>query len=112
MNEEIKELIKLSTENPELEILTMVAYEVCAGDDHPYWMGEIEIVKKDVYLLINETVYIGKEDILNHVQDNLEFRPEYENLSDEEFDIMVNKEYDRLLQSGEIKEAIIVYIGV
>jgi hypothetical protein len=97
MDDKIKELVKLSEENPEMEIFFMVDNEVVAGDDFGYWRGELENVKKEIYWNYKEeNIIIGEAAI--------EERMQYDDLED--------SEYESLKSSGEIKEAIIIYIGV
>ncbi|WP_143318908.1 hypothetical protein [Clostridium sp. HBUAS56010] len=55
-------LIKLIKENPELPVLPMVAYEVCAGDDFAYWGGSWGAVKIDSYFIDDERVVYKSED--------------------------------------------------
>lgn len=51
MNENIKELIRLAKENPELPIVAMVDGEICGGDDYFRWMGEIGRCYIDEYVI-------------------------------------------------------------
>ena len=109
-NEKIKELIKLSEENPELEILPMVNYEVCAGDDFTYWGGKIgEIDKAHVYET-EEGTFLGYDQIVEHLAEELENNIDYDGISDDQIDTIVLQQYGIKKQSGEIKEVIIVYI--
>jgi len=112
MNDKIKELVKLSEENPEMEIITMVNQEVVAGDDFAYWMGRIEKIEKGIYQHADERVYLDKDEIKDRIRYNAESEPEFENLSNDDFEKVIDKEFDRLKDAGEIKEAIIIYIGV
>lgn len=43
-NKNVKKLLKLAAENPNLPIVAMVQYEVVADDSFSYWLGEIEAV--------------------------------------------------------------------
>ena len=45
----IETLLKLTKENPELEIVPMVDYEVCGGDDFSRWMGSFGTAKIDEF---------------------------------------------------------------
>ena len=46
-NEIAKELTKLMSQNPELEVVAMVDYEVVSGDDYSSWSGALESVRLD-----------------------------------------------------------------
>ncbi len=109
-NDKIKELIKLSEENPELEIITMVNSEICADDDYSYWLGAIGEIQKDVYWHDEEKVYIGLSAIEDELEQNLAMDNEYAKLPDNEFNKMIEDEVERLKSTNEIREAIIVYI--
>lgn len=102
MNNEIIDLIKLSTENPTLEIITMTHYEVCCSDEFSYWKGDIEKVEKNIYFekeYHGDIAYvIGKDKIEDHVlSDSF---PDMDFCGFEDF---VNK---------FCKEAIFVYINI
>jgi hypothetical protein len=104
MNDKIKELIKLSEENPEMEIKIMVNQDVVAGDDFAYWMAEIENISKDIYWVKDEHVIIGENEISDELDleaDDVETAEDY-----------IDKRFKELKESKDIKEAIIVYIGV
>lgn len=55
-------LLGLINENPELPILPMVAYEVCAGDDYYYWGGSWGKAAIDSYLVDSERIVYKSED--------------------------------------------------
>jgi hypothetical protein len=91
MNEHLKELVMLSEENPELEVLFMVDQEV----------GVIVRVRTEVYSQVGNGMVFGEDGIKEMLEEELfvEHRD-------------INDEYVKLLASGEIiKKAIIVYIG-
>ena len=103
-NEKLKELFKLSEANPDLEIMFMTYYEV-VGDDWGYWQGRLKEIKKDVWYTDDEHMYFGKEDIQEQlayqIEDSLE-----EDDPDDKLNKLVDEEYNRLIESKEIKEAI------
>ena len=107
----IDELIRIKNENPELEILTMTHYEVVC-EDWGYWRGEISEVKKDIYFQDDEKMYFGADGIYEQLSDSASLEPEFEDMDDDDFKIMIENEIELKKQSGEIKEAIIIYIGV
>jgi hypothetical protein len=109
-SEKIKELVKLSAENPELDIIPMAASELCADDDHQYWMGSIGRIQKDIFWHNEETVYVGEDKISDQIRYNFENDADFEDMPDDEFNLMIEKEIENRQASGEIKEAIIVYI--
>lgn len=68
----VKNLLELVNQNPNLRVVPMVEYEVCGGDECPWWEGEIssssieEIVSKD------EFVYIKSKDKQKLIEDVME----------------------------------------
>lgn len=56
-----EELKKLIIENPELDIVTMVNYEVCASDDYTYWLGIFLKAEVTEMLVYSERVYHSKD---------------------------------------------------
>ncbi len=101
MNEDIKKIIKLSNENPDLEIKFMVDYEVVGGDDFRYWAGLLHNIEKDEYFFDDEhgdeKIYIGKEQINKKIRDGVDC-------------FHLEDEYKRFKEEGKIAEAIFVYI--
>lgn len=104
MNEKIKELIKLSEENPYLKIISMVDTEVCGGDDYSHWVGNIESVKKDIYWQDDDNLLVGK----SRIADKLDL----EYIGDDSSEEYVNKRFEELKKNKEIKEAIFIFIGL
>lgn len=112
-NEKIKELVKLSEENPELEIMFMTNHEVL-GDDWGYWLGHISKVSKDDVWTNpnNDRMYWDsdsiEDEIFYSIEDNSVDYPE--DMSNEAIDTEVKRLYKEYKESGEIKEAIVVFI--
>lgn len=100
MSKHIKELIKLSKENPTLPIVTFTDTEVVASDDYSSWMGCIYRVYKDWICLTGDYNRIGEEDIRDYYAD-------IEDLEDDAIDRQIKS----LKESGDMYEAIIIYIG-
>lgn len=101
MNENVKKLLELIEENPDLPIVPMVDSEVVADDCCTYWMGHWGHCEVSEYLLGEERVWLkddDPEDVISDVK-GYEF---WENLPDEK----VDAEFDAL---GWIK-CIAVYI--
>jgi hypothetical protein len=112
MNEHIEKLIQLAKENPELQIRMIVnSYLGVDADSYKWWMGKIEKIEIDIYWFLPKCFYIGKDEIIDQINCNMEDEPEFEDLYDEEYDKILQKEFDRLKNSGEIKKAILVFIN-
>lgn len=116
MNKNIQELIKLSTENPNLRIITMVDNEVFFTDEYKYCMGEIISIEKDIIYQPDEIVYIGEQDIYDQIHEDLQnddsISDEIVEDDDERMEKLVDDEFKKLKDSGKIEEVIIIYIGV
>ena len=110
MDKKIERLIELAKENPTLEIVHMVDYEVCASDECTYWMCHITGVQKDVYWMSDERIYIGEDRIKDEMAGQ-EIGYSDETDDDDELERITDSEYNKRLASGEIVEAIIIYLG-
>jgi hypothetical protein len=110
-NKNNKELIEVVKNNPDLPIIPATHYEVVA-EDWGYWCGEIREVKVDYYYLAEEMWYAGVDEIRDQLQTEHENDQECELMSDEEFDIFIDNKFDELVESGKVKKAIIMYIGL
>jgi hypothetical protein len=82
-----EQLFKLIQENPDLPIVPMINYEVCAGDDHNYWMGSWGKAEIDEYYCGDEQIYFSdyKEDLAQELIDN-NYDNDWKGKSDEEMD--------------------------
>lgn len=67
--ENIKQLLELIRENPELEILPMVSSECVPSDDFCYWMGEWGSAEIDEYYCSDERVYFKSQDCEEMIDD-------------------------------------------
>ena len=92
INEQTKELVKLIQENPELPLVFMVDGEEIVD---PYEYG-YTLIKK--YRVSVQTIWIYQDHYYNHiiditeaVEEDLCDEEEYENLSNEEFNEVVEK---------------------
>ena len=109
-NQKIKELIRLSEENPDLTIITMVAPEIVAEDSFKYWLGSIGEIRKDILWQNDEYTSIGYDEIFDKLSCSFEDDPESEDLSDEEFKKIIDADIEAKKECKDIYEAIIVYI--
>lgn len=96
------ELKRLIAEYPDYPIVVMCNGKVCAGDDYRWWyapslsfdIGEILDCEQDVE---EEYVYSDREELREDIENKLSYLPEYEKLTDKEFDAVVDEklaEYD------------------
>ena len=100
-----KELIKLISENEELEVKFNISGDLYE-DDSSCFIGEINAFKVGEYIEYGDRVYDDWEDITDILYEELQ--EEYEHLSNREFDKLViekTKEFPS-------KEVIWVYVGV
>jgi hypothetical protein len=71
----IEQLLELIKANPELEIVPMVDYDVCASDDYSSWMGKWSEAEVDEVYHEDERIYFRSEDedeIAERIYDSLE----------------------------------------
>lgn len=96
------ELKRLIAEYPDYPIVVICNGEVCADDGSKWWyapslsfdIGEILDCEQDVN---EERIYSDREEFQEDIEYKLSDLPEYEKLSDKEFDAVVDKklaEYD------------------
>ena len=109
-NQKIKELIRLSDENPDLPIIPMVATEIVAEDSFAYWMGSIGESRKDIILNRNEYITIGHDDIFDFLYEELENNTYDKELTEDEIKELTDARIEELKSWKDIYEAIIVYI--
>jgi len=109
MNKKIEELIKLTKENPDMEITVMVETEVCHDNSFAYWRGIIARIEIDTIWQPDETTFIGDEEITDEIYNNIcDDLPD--DLTDDERQRFIEKEYKDYVKKGEIKKHIIIYI--
>ena len=102
MNEKTQELLNLIRQNPDLEVVPFVNYEICA-EDHSYWLGKFGECYVGDYALYNER-YFEEPD---------ELKEEYYNQNNDDYEGLSELEIEKILEektSGMWKRAIIVYI--
>lgn len=105
-NKQTEQLIQLIKENPELEVVPMVDYEVVA-DDYGYWLGTFGFSTVGEYAVYNDRYYDDKDLLIEDYYNNTCDDGRYDGLEDKEIDKLIAEE----TADWWIK-AIIVYIGV
>lgn len=108
MNKKLEKLIKLTKENPELEIFSKVHQDLFS-DDWCWGLGSFGDCKIHEYYCLCEKIFLDDQ-IIDELATQFESDPESELLSEEEFDNVINKEIDNKRKCGEIKKAIFVEI--
>ena len=100
-NKQTKELLKLIQENPELPLVFMV-YNDELIDFYEYTYTLIKDYRASVKTvwLYQDHYYTDKEDVKEVVEEDL-YDDEYENLSNEEFDKVVEKYIEENVESFE-----------
>ncbi|MDY8021119.1 hypothetical protein [Paenibacillus polymyxa] len=87
--EEIKHLLGLACENPDLKIVPMVDSQIVADDGHMWWIGGWGEASVEEIWNRDERVYIRSEDEINlidEVCDNICDDEDYHRLTSEEFE--------------------------
>lgn len=110
MNDNIKKLMKLSEENPNLDIIPKVDYEICVSDDFSWWAGSFGNSNIDYYYVPNDCFIIGEDEIIDYLEDL--YCDDFTHMSDESYGSLIKHKYETLLKDGEIKQAIFVDINV
>ena len=82
--ENVKELMQLIQENPGLEIVPMVEFEVCGSDDFHWWMGSWGKCKVDEYWSDDERIYFKFEDEGSLVEKEIDYGHWNEEMTDDE----------------------------
>ncbi|MGG1652273.1 hypothetical protein ABHN03_04000 [Paenibacillus sp. NRS-1775] len=86
--EQIKHLLELACENPDLRIVPMVDSEIVADDGYMWWVGGWGEASVEEIWNSDERVYIRSVDeisLIEEVCDNSFDEPENKELSDDEF---------------------------
>ena len=110
MDAQIEKLLEMAKQYPDLEIVCMVNYEVCASDECTWWLSHIYKIGKDVIWFDkdHERVWIGEDEIKDEMSCQ---EIGYDGCTDDT-ETITDSEYEKRKQSGEIFEAIIAYIDV
>lgn len=93
--ENIGELVRLATENPDLEIVPMVDTECVFSDDFSAWMASWGSAEIDEYYSSNERIYFKSDD--------------YDTLVDKEYDAFYGTEIDDETAMKLAKEKVNAY---
>ena len=100
------ELRKLIIENPELPLLVF-----CGEDswcqDYSYILSYVRNCSIETLTLYNNDMWMDVEDYTDRLRDDLCDEEEYEDLSDEEYDKMIEQK----IANTEFVKAIVVYVG-
>jgi hypothetical protein len=105
--ENVNTLLQLIKENPDLEIIPMVATDCIFDDSWGYWMAEWSKAKVTKYWCSDERVYQYDEDFDSLVEDWIDENFEkYAGLSENELEILAETK----VSAYEWTDAIIVYI--
>jgi hypothetical protein len=103
MNDKLKELMKLVADNPEMEVKFLVN-NILRGGYGDYKLEKISKIRKLIcWLMDGDKLVVGE----NVIKEELGYEYNWNKIN-----ININKKYNELKKSGEIKEAIIVYLGV
>lgn len=99
--EYVADLVKLITENPDLDVVPMVDPDIVADDGYNWWynwwMGSIGESKIDEYYVDDETIYLRDEfDYLvdKFIDCNYEDEP-FKNMTDEELEAVATAEVQK-----------------
>ena len=104
--EDTTELRKLIIENPDLPLLFFVGDDAYIDDGYQYSMAyasDAEIQELTLY----SGVWMDKDDYAEKLGDDLAFEEEYINMTDDEYDKMIDKK----VNETEFVNAIVIYVG-
>jgi hypothetical protein len=98
------ELRKLIVENPDLPLVVFCG-EDSWTDTWAYEWAEVRSVRVDELTIYNDEYWLDREDYEDRLRDDL--CEDYEHLSDEEYDAMI----DKIVAETDFEKAIVVYVG-
>lgn len=104
--EDTTELRKLIIENPDLPLLFFVGDDAYHDDGYSYSMAygsNAEIQELTLY----SDVWMDEDDYTEKLSDDLAFEEEYKDMTDEEYDAMI----DQKVNKTEFVKAIVIYVG-
>ena len=106
----VEKLNSIIREYPNAKIRVNIDNDLC-DDEYASSFGSIrDITISNTWDSDGEYVYVDDE-IEDELRQSFEMEPEAENMSDEEIDVVVEKEYNAKVASGEIKKEIIIWIS-
>ncbi|WP_178023066.1 hypothetical protein [uncultured Paenibacillus sp.] len=82
--ENVKELLRLIEENPDLRITPMVDSEIVADDGYNWWLGSFGKAQVDEIFALDERLYIRSEDEDTLIEKQFDDMADEPNLTDEE----------------------------
>lgn len=100
------ELRKLIIENPDLPLLFFVGDDAYIDDGYQYSMAyasDAEIQELTLY----SDVWMDEDDYVEKIRDDLAFEEEYKDMTDEEYDKIVEQK----VNETEFVKAIVIYVG-
>lgn len=100
-----KELRQLILDNPDLPLVVFSSDD--GGGDYGYMQVDVESARVEELTIYNDEVWLTKDDLEDKLMDDLCDAPEYENLSNEEYEKAIKKKVE---ETAFIK-AIAVYVG-
>lgn len=98
-------LRKLILENPELPLLIFCGEESW-HDEYPYEQAEASEGKIET-LTLYDGYWLTEDDYYDQLSNDLCDKPEYKDLSDEEYKKMI----ERKVEETEFAKAIVIYVG-
>lgn len=110
MRTKILEIAKVIEDNPDLPVLVFAEDEIISDDYKWNWVGGGRAVVEDVYYKgtesqYNETYTLGAENIYPLIKDEFDIGGDIRGLS-------VQERYNELCNKGQIKQTIVIYLGV
>lgn len=104
--EDTTELRKLIIDNPDLPLLFFVGDDAYIDDGYQYSMAYASNAEIQELTLYSD-VWMDKDDYTEKLSDDLAFEEEYKDMTDEEYDAMI----DQKVNKTEFVKAIVIYVG-
>jgi hypothetical protein len=95
--EYVADLVKLITENPDLDVVPMVDSDIVADDGYSWWMGSIGESRIDEYYADDERICLSDQfdDLVDKfIECNYEDEP-FKNMTDEELEAVATVEVQK-----------------
>lgn len=104
--EDTTELRKLIIENPDFPLLFFAGDDAYVDEGYQYTMAYASNASIQELTLYND-VWMDKDDYAEKLGDDLDFEEEYKDMTDEEYDEMINQK----VNETEFVKAIVIYVG-
>ena len=104
--EDTTELRKLIIENPDFPLLFFAGDDAYVDDGYQYTMVYASNASIQELTLYND-VWMDEDDYAEQLGDDLAFEEEYKDMTDEEYDEMINQK----VNETEFVKAIVIYVG-